>query len=99
MSDIAPRDDNRVPTLLGVSDADGTSPVTIYASATGHRLLISGVGTTGPTGPTGATGPTGPDAYTPASGALWTNPDPTTLSGAIDRLAVAVAGGVTGPIA
>ena len=88
-----PRDDNRIPALLGVSDGDGTTPVTIYATATGHRLLVSGVGTTGPTGPTG------PVSYTPASGALWVDPDPTGFAQAIDRLAVAVAAGTTGPIA
>lgn len=95
MSESASRDNNRVPTLLGVDDSDGVSPVKIYASATGHRLLVSGVGTTGPTGPTGPTA----TSYTPASGALWVDPDPTTYADAIDRLAVAVAAGTTGPIA
>lgn len=36
----ASRDDNYVPTLLGVSNADGTTPVKIYADPTTHRLLV-----------------------------------------------------------
>ena len=36
----APRDGNRIPTLLGVSNADGTTPVTVYADPTTHRLLV-----------------------------------------------------------
>ena len=37
----APRDDNQVTTLLGVSNADGTTPVVLYADPTTHRLLVS----------------------------------------------------------
>lgn len=36
----AKRDGNYVPTLIGVSNADGTTPVTIYADPTNHRLLV-----------------------------------------------------------
>lgn len=36
----AVRDENRVPSLLGTSSADGTTPVTIYADPTTHRLLV-----------------------------------------------------------
>lgn len=36
------RDENRATTLLGVSNADGTTPVAIYADPTTHRLLVSG---------------------------------------------------------
>lgn len=36
----APRDENFVPTLLGVSNADGTTPVPIYADPVTHRLLV-----------------------------------------------------------
>ncbi len=36
----APRDENRITTLLGTSNADGTTPVTIYADPTTHRLLV-----------------------------------------------------------
>lgn len=35
----AGRDQNFVPTLLGVSSSDGTTPVAIYADPTTHRLL------------------------------------------------------------
>jgi hypothetical protein len=44
----AGRDQNFVPTLLGVSNVDGTTPVTIYADPVTHRLLVdipSGTGT------------------------------------------------------
>ena len=37
----AKRDANRVTTLLGVSNVDGTTPVTLYADPTTHRLLVS----------------------------------------------------------
>jgi hypothetical protein len=37
-------------------------------------------------------------AYTPANGANWTDPDPTTVRSALDRLAAAVAGLLGGPI-
>lgn len=37
----APRDENRITTLLGTSNADGTTPVTVYADPTTHRLLVS----------------------------------------------------------
>jgi len=36
----AKRDQNDVPTLLGVSNVDGATPVTIYADPTTHRLLV-----------------------------------------------------------
>lgn len=39
----AKRDGNFVPTLLAVSNADGTTPVTLYADPTTHRLLTSAV--------------------------------------------------------
>src|SRR6267142_3850162 len=44
----AKHDQNNIPTLLGVSSVDGTTPVTIYASPSTHRLLVdsaSGSGT------------------------------------------------------
>lgn len=37
-------------------------------------------------------------AYTPADGANWTDPDPTTIQEAIDRIADAVAGLLAGSI-
>lgn len=54
----APRDNNMVVTLIGVSSADGTSPVTIYVDPVTHRVLTQpitdvetlAVGTTGITG-------------------------------------------------
>jgi len=38
-------------------------------------------------------------AYRPATGGDWTNPDPTTIGEAIDRIAAAVVAGTAGPIA
>lgn len=35
----AKRDQNNVPTLLAVSNADGTTPTLVYADPTTHRLL------------------------------------------------------------
>lgn len=37
----ASRDQNNVPTLLGVSTADGKTPVTVYADPSTHRLLVN----------------------------------------------------------
>lgn len=37
----AKRDDNYIPTLLAVSNADGSTPVALYADPTTHRLLVS----------------------------------------------------------
>ena len=45
MTDNAKRDDNRVPTLIGVSNADGVTPVTIYVDPTTHRVLVSDAST------------------------------------------------------
>lgn len=47
MSDHASRDNNMVTTLLAVSNADGISPVLLWADPSSHRLLVqvSGVGT------------------------------------------------------
>lgn len=45
----ASRDENNVPTLLGVSASDGRTPVTVYANPSTHRLLVDlGAGVTGP---------------------------------------------------
>jgi hypothetical protein len=45
----ASRDQNNVPTLIGASSADGTSPVKIYADPSTHRLLVdSTAGVVGP---------------------------------------------------
>ena len=41
----AKRDNNYIPTLIGVSNADGTTPVTLYVDPTTHRLLVSAAGT------------------------------------------------------
>lgn len=71
----AERDQNNVPTLLGVSNVDGITPVAIYADPVTHRLLADGVGTTGATGPTGSTGPagsTGPTGPTGSQGSQGT---------------------------
>lgn len=40
----ASRDENNVPTLLGVSSADGETPVVVYADPDTHRLLVSADG-------------------------------------------------------
>lgn len=46
----ASRDQNSVPTLLGVSSSDGVTPTTVFVDPTTHRMLVelaagsSGVG-------------------------------------------------------
>jgi hypothetical protein len=56
MSISAPRDDNRVPTLMGVSNTDGVTPVVVYVDPTSHRMLVTAAAGLGDvTGPVGAT--------------------------------------------
>lgn len=43
----ASRDENSVPTLLGVSSSDGTTPVPIYANPTTHALLVTNAALSG----------------------------------------------------
>lgn len=47
----APRDQNRVPALLGTSSADGVTPVAIYADPSTHRLLVANAVSTGTAAP------------------------------------------------
>ena len=48
MADNAKHDKNNVPTLLGVSSADGISTTTVYVNPTTHRVLTdTGTGVTG----------------------------------------------------
>ena len=42
--------------------------------------------------------PQAPDAYTPAVDGDWVDPDPTTVTEALDRIAAYVVAGATGPI-
>lgn len=80
----AVRDQNRVTTVIGVSNLDGVTPINVYVDPTTHRMLVdnagagatgvtgvtgpTGVGATGPTGLTGVTGPTGPTGLTGVTG-------------------------------
>lgn len=56
----ASHDDNSVPTLLGVSNVDRTTPVRVYADPVTHRLLVDlGGGGTGTVTSVGITGNNG----------------------------------------
>lgn len=73
----ASRDANFVTTLLGVSSSDGTTPITVYADPTTHRLLVdlaSGAGTAvndeTPSGAFDGVNKTFTLAHTPLSGTL-----------------------------
>lgn len=46
----AKRDANQITTLIGVSSADGITPVTIYVDPVTHRVLTSSVGAASPGG-------------------------------------------------
>ncbi len=49
-----PRDENRIPTIIGVLNSDGVTPVSIWADPTSHKLKADN-GTTGTdNGPTQA---------------------------------------------
>lgn len=39
-----PRDNNRVPALIGVSSSDGSTPTTVYVDPTTHRVLVDATG-------------------------------------------------------
>lgn len=39
-----PRDNNRVPTLIGVDSSTGTIPTTVYVDPTTHRMLVDATG-------------------------------------------------------
>lgn len=43
----APRDDNRIPSLVGASSSDASVPVVVYADPTTHRLLVDSSGGSG----------------------------------------------------
>lgn len=43
----AKRDENRIPTLIGVSSSDGVTPVLVYVDPTTHRLLVDSSGGSG----------------------------------------------------
>lgn len=47
MGDNAKRDQNSITTLLGVSSADGVTPVDIWVDPVTHRVLVDGVGSQG----------------------------------------------------
>lgn len=74
----AARDQNFIPTLLGVSNADGTTPVVIWADPVTHRLLVdaggSSIGTAvnneTPSGTFDGINATFTLAHTPLSGTL-----------------------------
>lgn len=58
MAEEAKRDQNRIPTLLAVSNVDGVTPVRLWADPVTHRLLVDlpgGSGTGDVVGPAGAT--------------------------------------------
>lgn len=40
----AKHDQNRIPTLIGVSSTDGVSPTLVYVDPTTHRLYVDNVG-------------------------------------------------------
>lgn len=40
----ARKDGNRIPTLLGTSSSDGTTPILVYADPVTHRLLVDSTG-------------------------------------------------------
>ena len=70
MSISAPRDNNRIPTLIGTSSVDGVTPVLPYVDPTTHRLLVDSVG--------GGTGTVGTVSVVSANGFAGTVANPNT---------------------
>ena len=68
--------------------------------ATGAAGVTGATGAAGAAGATGSTGATGPTTWTAGGpAAQWATSVPTTIKSALDRIAVAIAAGLTGPIA
>ena len=83
----------------GAAGSAGAAGAAGAIGATGSTGSAGSPGAAGSAGAVGATGATGPDAYAPANDLDWVDPNPTTVSGALDRIAAAIAAGLTGPIA
>ncbi len=64
----APRDENRVTSLLGTSSADGTTTLPVYVDAATNRLLVTGVGGGGTSAVDDSAFVAGSGAGTPAMG-------------------------------
>lgn len=80
--------------VVGAELADAIDNANDQAGATGAT------GATGAAGAAGATGAAGDaTAYTPGATGSWDGTPPTTIAGALDRIAAAIAAGATGPIA
>ena len=86
-------------TGAGSAGATGAAGHTGSTGAGGATGPGGATGAGGSTGAAGATGATGPDAYSAGTPADWQGAPPVTVQAAIDRLAVAVNAGATGPIA
>ncbi len=82
--------------ITAATESGGGGGGTGAAGATGAD---GATGAVGATGPDGATGADGSSAYAAGDGADWFGEAPTTIGAALDRIAAAVAGGLTGPIA
>lgn len=70
----ASRDENEVPTLIGVSSSDGSTPVKVYADPITHRLLVD----------TGGGGTGTVTSITAGTGLTATPSNPITTSGTIE---------------
>ncbi len=70
MADTSSFDNNHVPSLMAVSNADGTSPVKVFADPATHRLLVSATG--------GGTGTVTNVSVVSANGFAGTVANPTT---------------------
>ena len=72
---------------VGPTGATGVTGPTGYTGNTGDTGYTGNTGDTGYTGNTGDTGPAGANSYTPSNSGNWDNPAPTTITGALDRMA------------
>lgn len=91
----ASRDENNVPTLLGVSDADGVTPVVVWADPTTHRLLVNSTGGGGGSLTVEEVdgSPTVPDVNT----IIFPNGSVTDDGGGVVTITVSGSGDVSGP--
>lgn len=82
----ASKDQNRIPTLIAVSSADGISPIKVYADPSTHRLLVSSSGAITPTTVNGNTITSGTGTLTLGSATLNAGPGGTLGSSAFASL-------------
>lgn len=91
----APRDNNRIPVLIGTSSSDGTTPVTVYVDPVTHRMKVDTTGSSG-TGTVTSVSVVTANGVSGSVATATTTPAITLTLGAITPSSVVASGSVTG---